>query len=138
DRDAEALREHRAEGLYLHLAEAGQRRDALAEIGAVGGFRPEAGRVAAVFLRDGRRELADAPSHVAGEAVDGRLLAEDRLEIGLRNGGGLERAEPLLQPERAEEGLLDGDLLVERESDEEREGIVREQAVCFVVLREPK
>ena len=55
--------------------------------------------------------------------MDGGLLAEERLEVGLRDGARLERAEPLLQPQRAEERLLDGDLLVEREADEQRERI---------------
>ena len=58
DRDAEALREHGAERLDLHLAEAGQRADALAQVVAVGRLRPDARRVAAVVLGDGRGELA--------------------------------------------------------------------------------
>ena len=41
----------------------------------------------------------------------------------------LERAEPLFQPQRPEERLLHGDLLVEREPDEQRERIFREQLV---------
>ena len=67
--------------------------------------------------------------------MDGRLLAEERLEVGIGHGAGLERAEPLLQPERAEERLLHCHLLVEREADEERERILGEQRVGFVVAR---
>ena len=76
--------------------------------------------------------------HRAGEAVDRGLLAEERLEVGLRDLARFERAEPLLQPQRAEERLLDGDLLVEREADEQRERILREQPVGRLVLREPE
>ncbi len=95
-------------------------------------------RVAAVVLDDGRGELVDACRHRAGEAVDRGLLAEERLEVGLRDLLRIERPEPLLQPQRAEERLLHGDLLVEREADEERERIVREQPACLFVVGEPE
>ena len=68
--------------------------------------------------------------------MDRRLRPEQRLEVGLRDLGRLERAEPLLQSQRAEERLLHGDLLVEREPDEQRERIVGEQSVGRLVLRE--
>src|SRR5689334_20080267 len=46
--DVELLREHGAERLDLHLAEAGQRADALLQVGAVACLRPDPRRVAAV------------------------------------------------------------------------------------------
>ncbi len=138
DLDVEALREHRAERLDLHLAEAGQRADALAEVLAVGGLRPDARRVAAVVLDDGRGELVHARRHRAGEAVDRGLLPEERLEVGLRDLLRIERPEPLLESQRAEERLLHRDLLVEREADEQRERIGREQPARLLVLGEPE
>ena len=79
-RDAEALPQHRAERLHLHLAEAGQLRDPLAQVGPVGGLAPDALGVAAVLLDHHGGEILHAPRHVAGEAVDRRLLAEDLLQ----------------------------------------------------------
>ena len=58
--------------------------------------------------------------------MEGRRRPEDAVELrGLRRGDprGIEVAEPALQLERAAERLLDGDLLVEREADEQGEGI---------------
>src|ERR1700746_506129 len=92
--DVEALREHGAERLDFHLAEARERGDAFAEVGAAGGLRPEARGLAAVVLRDRGCELANALGHRAGETVDGRLLAEEGLEVGARDG-------PLAQGRRA-------------------------------------
>ena len=71
--------------------------------------------------------------------MDRRLLLEGRLDLG-RVGGGdrlrVERAEALLQPERACERLLHGHLLVECDADEQREGVGREQAARLVVVGE--
>jgi hypothetical protein len=77
-----------------------------------------------------------ALGHVGGEAVDGRALAEDGLEVGRRQRGGVERAEPLLYRERAGEGLLDGDLLVEHEAHEQGHRVRRDQRVGLVGLGE--
>ena len=52
DVDIEPLCENRAEGLGLHLAEPGQRRDSAAEVGSVGRLGPHALGVPAVFLVD--------------------------------------------------------------------------------------
>ena len=123
DLDAEALREHGAERLDLHLAEAGQPADALAEVFAVGGLGPDARRVAAVLLDDGRGEVVHA-RRPSSRGSGGSRASRGRAARGRRaRPSRLERAEPLLQAQRAEERLLHGDLLVERESDEQRERI---------------
>src|SRR6478736_8792161 len=85
DLDAEAVEEDGAERLDLHLAEARQAADPFAEVLPVGRLRPDARRIAAVFLRHGRGELAHARRHGAREAVDRGLLPEERLEVGFRN-----------------------------------------------------
>jgi hypothetical protein len=62
--------------------------------------------------------------------VDGRPLAEDRVEPRRIHGGDRRRVEPAqaaLEVERAAEGLLDGDLLVEDEADQEGKGLVDEE-----------
>jgi hypothetical protein len=102
--DAEPLREHRSECLDLHLSEAGERCDAFPEVGAIRRLGPEAGRVAVIFLLDQPRQLVGAVRHRAREPMDCRLLAE-RLDhdgrVGGRDLARVERAEPLLQLERA-------------------------------------
>jgi len=61
--------------------------------------------------------------------VDRRFLAERLVEIHPRELAGVERADALLQGERPGEGLLHGHLLVEREADQQRERVAREQLV---------
>src|SRR5947208_9791459 len=56
-RDAEALPEHGAECLDLHVAEAGETRDPLAQVGAVGRLAPDPARVAAVVLGHDRCQI---------------------------------------------------------------------------------
>ena len=71
--------------------------------------------------------------------MERRPLAEDRVEVGRvhrRDPRGIEVAEPALELGRAAERLLDGDLLVEREADEQGERIVGEQAVGVGVAGE--
>jgi hypothetical protein len=77
-----------------------------------------------------------ALGHRAGEAVDGGRRAEDRLEVGLGDRRRVERAEPLLDRPRPVKRLLHGDLLVEREPDEKRHRIARDQRVRLVRVRE--
>jgi Phosphotransferase enzyme family len=139
DGDVEALREHRAQRCHLHLAEARQGGEATPEIGAVRCFRPDALRAPAVLVHDDRCELLHALRHVPGEAVHGRLLAEDTIDLA-RIGAGdrvrVEGAQPLLDLQRPREGRLDGHLLVERESDQQRHWLLAEQGVGFLVPRE--
>ena len=128
----EAAREHRGERLHLHLAEARQRLDPPLQVGRVGGVAPDAARVAAVVLGDDRAELLHALRHVAREAVDRRLLAEDLQEpvrVGARDLAGVEAAQPLLQLQRAEERRRHRHLLVEHEPDQERERLRGDQRV---------
>ena len=63
-------------------------------------------------------------------------LAEDRLEVGLGDRGRVERAQALLEHERPRERLLDGDLLVEREADEQRHRVRDQQRVGLVGVGE--
>ena len=107
--------------------------------GAVGGLGPDPLGAAAVLLDDHRAEVAGARRHRAGEAVDRGLLAEHALElgrVGRRDPPRVERAEPPLQLERPRERLLHRDLLVEREADQQRDGVAGEQRVRLVVGRE--
>ena len=113
-----------AERPDLHVAEARELPDPALQVGRVLGLRPDPLRVAAVLVGDEAGQVVHARRHRAGEAVDRRLLAEHLLElarIGLRDLLRVDRPQPLLQPQRALEGLLDGHLLVEREPDQERE-----------------
>ena len=60
--------------------------------------------------------------------MDRRLLPEERLElggVGRRDRLRVERAEAPLELERPCERSLHGDLLVEREADQERERILQ-------------
>src|SRR3954465_452098 len=77
--DAEALGEHRAERLDLHLAEARQRREVGAQLVAVGRLRPDARGVAAPAVTDVLGECLDLLGHRARIAMDRRLGAEHRL-----------------------------------------------------------
>ena len=80
-----------------------------------------------VFHRFGNR---------AGEAMDGGALAEDRLEVGLGQRRRFDRAEPLAQHERAHERLLHGHLLVEREADDQRHRVRRDERIGLVGVGE--
>src|SRR5204863_9441771 len=111
-------------------AEAGERRDPAAEVGSVGGLGPDACGVTAVVALDDLAELLHSARHRAREAVQRRLAAEDLFQLvgrQRRDRARVERAESPLQLERARERLLDGDLLVEREADEQRQRLLREQ-----------
>jgi hypothetical protein len=71
--------------------------------------------------------------------VQRRLAAECLVELtGIhpRDVGGVERADSPLQLERAREGLLHGDLLIELEADEKRERFLRQERVGVVVSGE--
>jgi hypothetical protein len=77
--------------------------------------------------------------HVAREAVDRRFLPEDLLElggVGVGDRRGVEAGEPAANLERARKSLLHGDLLVEDEPDEQRQRLLGEKAVGFVVTCE--
>src|SRR5437899_269868 len=115
-RDAEALREDGAERRHLHLPEPRESADAPAQVVAVDGVGPHAFRTPAVLVVDHGGELLYTPGHRAREAVDRRLLAEERLEgarVRLGDVTRLERPESLFQLERAHEGCRHGYLLVE-------------------------
>ena len=76
DLHAVVVREHRAERLDLHLAEARAARRSAFESPVSAASRPDPRRVAAVLVRDDRCQLAHARRHRAREPVDRRLLAE--------------------------------------------------------------
>jgi hypothetical protein len=65
-----------------------------------------------------------------------RRPAPDLDADGARDRGRVERPEPPAQLERRREGALERHLLVEREPDEERERLAREQLVRLVVAGE--
>ena len=125
--DAELLGEHRCERLDLHLAEARERTDSLLQIRAVTRFGPDARRIAAVVLGDDGRQIAHAVGHRAREAMDRRLLGEQRAEVHRGELFRLERSGALLQHIRARERFRHGHLLVDREADQECERISGEQ-----------
>ena len=138
-RDAEPLRQHRAEGGHLHPPEAGERLDAAAELRAVRGLPPEPAGIAAVVVDDDGRKLLDTSCHRPREAVDSRFLAEGALQLArvcrcelLR----VERAESLLYLQRSGERRLHRHLLVEREADQQRQRLAGQQPVGFVVAGE--
>src|SRR5205823_7830554 len=75
----------------------------------------------------------------AGEAMHGRLLTEgllDAARVGGRDALRVERAEAPLELERPGERSRHGHLLVEREADEQRERLTRDQPVRLVVVGE--
>ena len=101
---------------------------------AVASVAPEALGVAVVLVGDERAQLLRPARHARREAVDRGPLAEDLLEpgrVGSAIARRIERAEPLLQLQRPGERRLHGHLLVEREADQQRERLVREQLVRF-------
>ena len=87
--------------LDLHLAEARQRLEVGAQLGAVGGVGPYARGVAVVAVAHVHGQIVHALGHRAGEAVDRGPGAEHRLEVGGGQRRGVDRAEPLAQRERA-------------------------------------
>src|SRR5512132_2546937 len=118
--DPEPLCQYRGQGLELHVAETGERGDALAQIVAVRRVRPDAFGLPAVLVDHDRGELLYPLGHRAGETVNRRLLAKQPLEltgIGGRDLARIERPEALLQLERPEERRRNRHLLVEREAD---------------------
>ena len=86
-----------------------------------------------VRVRPGGHEpYADALRHFRGVAVDGWFLAECRLELGGREGVGVDRAEPFAQAQRPQERLLHGDLLIKRKADEQGHRVAGDQRVGIV------
>src|SRR6478736_438579 len=77
--DPEPLRQYRGQGLELHVAEPGERRDALAQIVAVRRVRPDAFGLTAVLVDHDRCELLDTLGHRAWETMNRRLLGEQRV-----------------------------------------------------------
>ena len=139
DLEPEALVEHRRKGLHLHLAEAGQPLQPSPEVIGVHRFRPHLRRVAAVLADDRPGELLHAGRHCTGKSVDGRLLAEyilQPLRIDACDLRRVEATEPLLDLERSGERGRHRHLLVEREADEERKRVFRDQPVGGVVTGE--
>ena len=78
------------------------------------------------------RQIVHAFGHFPGEAMDRRFLSERGLEVSRCERDRIERPEPFAQPKRPQEGLLHGDLLVEREPDEQRHRVRGDQRVGLV------
>ena len=95
--------------------------------------------MAVVLVHDDLTELLHPFRHRAREAVDRGRPAERFLELRRIHCGDrprVQRADPLLQLERSRERLLDGDLLVDREPDQKRERLGRDQSVGLVRIGE--
>ena len=110
-----------------------------AQILAALGLAPDARRIAAVAFLEECAQRAHALGHRTGEPVQRRALAEhlgELLGVARRDACAVEVPEARAQLERSREGLLDGDLLIEREADEERERVGGDQAVGLVVAGE--
>ena len=136
--DAEALADDREQRRDLHRADSREGEQAPLQVLAAFGLEPDALGPTAVVLGDDGAEFLNAPRHVAREAVDRRLLPEDLLEgggVGCGDRRGVEAAEPAPDLERAGEGLLHRNLLVEDEPDEQGQRL-GEEAVGLVVARE--
>src|SRR5207248_491436 len=109
------------------------------EVCRIGRLRPDAPGVAAVVGDDRRAQLLHPPRHRPRKAMDRRLLAARLLEparVHARALLGVAAADPLPQHPRAGERRLHRHLLVERESDQEREWVARDERVDVVVARE--
>src|SRR4029078_3246700 len=71
--------------------------------------------------------------------VECRSLAEERIGargVGRRDPRCIEVSETPLELRRSAERLLDGDLLIEREPDQERTRLLDQESVRFVITRE--
>ncbi len=66
--------------------------------------------------------------------MDGRLLAERGLDLGRIEPRHLQRPQPLFDLQRAGECGLNGHLLVEREPDQKRERVGRDERVRLVAV----
>ena len=70
--------------------------------------------------------------------MDRRLRRERLRQVALCELTRIERADPLLQDERAGERLLHRHLLVDREADEQRERIMRQELAGLGIVGEPE
>ncbi len=68
--------------------------------------------------------------------MDRRPFAEHRLEVGCRDGCGVQGTDPLAQRAGACEGLLHSHLLIEREADQKRHRVLGDQPVGLVGIGE--
>jgi hypothetical protein len=136
---AEPLPDYGDERPRFHGSDAREIEQPSLEVATVLGLRPDASGVAGVVVRDRRGQILDATGHRSRVAVKCRLLAERALEaVGIHRGelAGVEGADAALELERAAERLLHGDLLVEREADQERHRVAAEQFVRLRIARE--
>ena len=109
------------------------------EVLAIARLAPDPAGIVPVVGRDRRAQRLDLGRHRAREAVQGGPLTEGRVELARIHRGdlrGIEVAEPAPELERAAERLLDGHLLIEREPDQQRERLVGEESVGFLVAGE--
>src|SRR3972149_5631275 len=70
--------------------------------------------------------------------MERRPLPEDLAELGRVHGGdpgGVQVADPLPEVRRTREGLLEGDLLIQRETDQEGQGIRGQETIRLRVTR---
>src|ERR1017187_10339527 len=99
---------------------AGKLRQPAEEFGRRVRLAPEGRRIPAVGRGDDAADALDALRHAGREAMDRRRSGEGRHErvgAGAGEADGVERAEAVANAERPEEGALDGELLIETETD---------------------
>jgi hypothetical protein len=131
-----ALGEHGAEGLDLHLAEAGQSFDVGPKLVAVPRILPDPACVVAILIADVGREFVYALSHFRREAMDGRFLLEHRHKVRSCELCRIERPDALKDRQRTRESLRHRDLLIQGETDQQRHRVAGDQFVGLVGVGE--
>ena len=137
--DSESLAEDRDQRLGLHRPDARQAEEPSLEVAAVLRLGPDAARVTTIVIGNRGRYRLHATRHRAGEPMQRGPTAEHFLElrgIHRRDPRRVQMADSPLQLERPRERLLDGDLLVEREANEERQRVTGEKRIGLVVAGE--
>src|SRR5665213_1822847 len=128
--DAVVLGEDAEYDASLHLAEPRQSTQPAEQLRCIGDAAPDGGGVVAVLAGDDGAERVHACRHARRETVDRGPLPERCFELAGIDRGQLTRiegAEPIADVKRAEECLLNGDLLVETEADQQGQGVRGEQ-----------
>ena len=137
--DAELLGQDGHDAVDLHLADPGERHEPRLEVGTVSRLAPYSAGIPAVLIGDRLRQGLHSLGHGAREPMQGRTLAEGPVQlggIGAGDPGWIEVAQPAAQVDRSRKRLLHGHLLIEREPDQQRQGIAGDQLVGLVGVGE--
>ena len=128
----ETLCQHGGDRARLHLADRGEREQPGQQVRAIPGLGPYSRRVRAIPRGDRRAQGLDPVCHRPREAVQGRALAEDALQLArihARDARRIQMADPTTQLGWAGECLLDSHLLIETEADQQGQRIGGEQPI---------